>query len=89
MLRTLQVALYVVAVVLFWLLAFRVAAVALRLDPYRPAVQWLLRVTEPLVRPFRRRIARTSPRLEYAALPPMLLLLLIIVLIGLKTWLGR
>ncbi len=89
MLRTLQVALYVVAVVLFWLLAFRMAAVALRLNPYRPAVQWLFRITEPLVRPFRRRIARTSPRLEYAALPPMLLLLLIIVLIGLKTWLGR
>lgn len=89
MLHSLQVALYVVAVVLFWLLVFRMAAVALRLDPYRPAVQWLFRITEPLVRPFRRRVKRTSQRLEYAALPPTLLLLLIIILIGLRTWLGQ
>jgi YggT family protein len=78
-------AVYIVAVVLFWLLVFRVIAAALKLNPYNPSVQFLFRITEPLVKPFsraRRRPARVDP----AVFPPLVILLLIIVFFLFRYW---
>lgn len=79
------VAAYIVAVVFFWLLAFRLLAALLKLNPYNPNVQFLFRITEPLIRPFRR-LRRRPSRVDPALLIPMIILLLIILLLGLRFW---
>ena len=79
---------YVVAVVLFWLLIFRTGAAALRLNPYNPSVQFLYRITEPLVKPFRR-ARRTASRIDPAVLPPLIILFLIILFIMFRHWWAR
>jgi YggT family protein len=78
-------AVYVVAVVMFWLLVFRTIAAALKINPYNPSIQFLYRITEPLVRPFRR--ARRKPsRIDPAVFPPMAILALIILYFLFRIW---
>jgi uncharacterized protein YggT (Ycf19 family) len=83
------VAVYIVSVVFFWLLVYRAVVGFFRINPYNPSVQFLLRITEPLVRPFRRSIKRPNPRLDPAVFPPMIIFLLIIILLGIQLWWGK
>ena len=77
--------LYVVAVAMFWLLVFRSLAALFKLNPYNPSVQFLYRITEPLVRPFRR-ARRREARVDPAVIPPLIILFLIITFIMFRHW---
>lgn len=80
--NSLILALFLVANTLFWLLVLRVIVTLLGLDPYRPNVQFLLRITKPLVDPFRIGPLRRAAKVDPAVAPPMLILLIVVVV----TW---
>ncbi len=83
----LLLAVYVIVLVFFWLLVFRLVVATLRLDPYNPSVQFLYRITEPLVRPFRQ-LRRRPSRVDPAIFPPLLILLLLVLILGNQIWWG-
>ncbi|HUX05718.1 MAG TPA: YggT family protein [Acidobacteriota bacterium] len=78
-------AIYIVAVAMFWLLVFRAVAAALKLNPYNPSIQFLFRITEPLVHPFRG-LRRGPSRIDPAVFPPMGILALIILYFLYRIW---
>ena len=86
--KALVITVYVLGVVFFWLLVFRLVVAAFRINPYNPSVQLLLRLTEPLVKPFRRLSTRPS-RIDPAVFPPLLIMLLIVLFLGFNFFWGR
>jgi uncharacterized protein YggT (Ycf19 family) len=80
--NSLVLALFLVANTFFWLLVLRVIVTLMGVDPYRPNVQFLLRITKPLVDPFRIGPLRRPSPVDPAVAPPLLILLIIVVV----TW---
>jgi uncharacterized protein YggT (Ycf19 family) len=71
---------FILAVILFWMLVFRIIAAYVRLDPYHPVTQFIYRFTDYYVRPFRFGPFRKPARIDLAVIPPLLILLIIIIL---------
>lgn len=73
---------FILAIMLEWLLVLRIVAALLKLDPYHPLIQFLFRVTNTYIAPFRFGIFRRPSKVDLAVIPPMLILAIIIGFTG-------
>lgn len=70
---------FLLAAALFWMLAFRIVATIVKLDPYHPVTQFLFRFTNFYVRPFRIGPLKRPAKVDLAVIPPLVILLIAII----------